>query len=65
MSLQLIESEFSRGKREGFRHGQRVFQDRAAAMLAAYAATYPGDAVVVDELWGAVMRLRDMEISDE
>jgi flagellar biosynthesis/type III secretory pathway protein FliH len=65
MSLQLIESEFSRGKREGFRQGQRAFQERAASVLAQYAATYPGDAVVVDELWGAVMRLREMGISDE
>lgn len=63
MSLPRDEIDFYRAA--GHHMGQRAFQDRAAEMLAAYAATYPGDAVVVDELWGAVMRLRDMEICDE
>lgn len=62
MTATIFESDYHRGKREGYRLGQRDFQDRAVALLAAYATTYPGDPVVADELWGAVMRLRDMDI---
>lgn len=58
-----FESDYVRGRRAGLIEGQKQMQDRAVRLLAAYAATYPGgNSVTCDELWGAVMKLREMEI---
>jgi len=62
--MNLFESDTKKAARRAYRDGQRDFKARAASMLATYAATYHGDSVVCDELWGAVMRLQDMEVKD-
>lgn len=57
-----FESDYVRGRRAGFIEGQKEMQEKAVRLLASYAATYPGDSLVTDELWGAVIKLREMEI---
>ena len=58
-----FESDYTKGRRAGYIEGQRTMQDRAVQLLAAYAATYPeGNSIVTDELWGAVMKLKEMVI---
>jgi len=63
--MKIFESDTKKAANAAFKDGQRDFKARAASMLATYAATYPGDTVVCDELWGAVMRLQDIEIKDK
>ena len=53
----LFETDFSRTKREGYILGERETLDKVEAMFSQWAMTHP-DAVVRDELWGFVTKIR-------
>lgn len=53
----LFETDHSRMKREGYLLGERETLDKVEAMFSQWAMTHP-DAVVRDELWGFVNKIR-------
>lgn len=53
----LFETDYSRNKREGYLLGERETLDKVEAMFSQWAMTHP-DAVVRDELWGFVNKIR-------
>ena len=53
----LFETDFSRTKREGYLLGERETLDKVEALFSQWAMTHP-DAVVRDELWGFVNKIR-------
>ena len=55
--MMIFETDFSRTKREGYLLGERETLDRVEAMFSQWAMTHP-DAVVRDELWGFVNKIR-------
>ena len=52
-----FESDYRRMKREGYLLGERETLDKVEAMFSQWAMTHP-DAVVRDELWGFVNKIR-------
>lgn len=54
----LFETDFSRTKREGYILGERETLDKVEAMFSQWAMTHP-DAIVRDELWGFVNKIRN------
>ncbi len=54
----IFETDFSRTKREGYLLGQREMLDKIEAMFVLWADTHP-DAVVRDELWAFVNKIRE------
>ena len=57
----LFDTDYSRMKRDGYTLGERDALDKVEAMFVQWAMTHP-DAVVRDELWGFVSKIRQ-EIS--
>ena len=55
--MSLFETDHSRMKREGYLLGERETLDKVEAMFSQWAMTHP-DAVVRDELWGFVNKIR-------
>ena len=56
--MMLFETDHSRNKREGYLLGERETLDRLEAMFTQWAVTHP-DAVVRDELWAFVNKIRE------
>ena len=54
----LFETDHTRMKREGYLLGEREMLDKVEAMFAQWAETHPA-AVVRDELWGFVNKIRE------
>lgn len=54
----LFETDFSRTRREGYLLGERETLDKVESMFSQWAMTHP-DAVVRDELWGFVNKIRE------
>lgn len=53
----LFETDYSRMKRDGYILGERDTLDKVEAMFSQWAMTHP-DAVVRDELWSFVNKIR-------
>jgi len=56
--MMIFETDFSRTRREGYLLGERETLDKVEAMFSQWAMTHP-DAVVRDELWGFVNKIRN------
>jgi hypothetical protein len=54
----LFDTDYSRMKRDGYTLGERDALDKVEAMFSQWAMTHP-DAVVRDELWGFVNKIRE------
>ena len=54
----LFDTDYSRMKRDGYTLGERDALDKVEAMFVQWAMTHP-DAVVRDELWGFVNKIRE------